>query len=79
MTIATLLKKKQKKLKLSTYKLATKLHISFVSVQRGLDASSRPNVRTAAKYAKLLGLSLAALEKKLGPTKARRRGKRSKR
>ena len=76
MPLAAMLKKKQKQLKLSAYQLAKKLRISFVSVQRVLDASSRPNVRTVAKYAKFLGVSAAALEKKLGPAKAR--GKRSK-
>ena len=80
MPLASMLKKKQKQLKLSAYQLAKKLRISFVTVQRVLDASSRPNVRTIAKYAKFLGLSAAALEKKLGPSKARGRavGKRSK-
>ena len=73
MTISALLIKKQKQLKLSTYQLAKKLRISLVSVQRVLAASSQPNVRTAGKYAKFLGLSLKALEKKLGPGKPRGR------
>lgn len=79
MPIAALLKKKQKQLKLSTGQLAKKLRISFVSVQRVLAASSRPNVRTAAKYAKFLGLTAAALEKKLGVSKPRGRAVRKKR
>jgi transcriptional regulator with XRE-family HTH domain len=72
MHLAALIKRRQKELRLSTYQLARDLRISFAAVQRVLDASSRPNVRTIGKYARFLGMSLGKLETRMAPAKPRR-------
>jgi ribosome-binding protein aMBF1 (putative translation factor) len=73
MSIASLLKRRQRELKLSTYELAHRLRISFVAVQRVLAASSQPNIRTASKYARFLGVSMGKLERMMEPRTRRRR------
>src|SRR3954464_4925062 len=73
MKLASLLKRRQRELRMSTYQLARHLRISFVAVQRVLAASSQPNVRTAGKYARFLGLSLEKLERMMRPRATRGR------
>jgi transcriptional regulator with XRE-family HTH domain len=62
MTIASALCSKQRRLGLSVPKLAKRLKVSIGTVYKTL-AGSRPNARTAKKFAKFLEMSV---EKVLG-------------
>lgn len=85
MTIATAVRAKQKQLKLSTFALAKKLKISYVSVKKVLAGASRPNRATLGKYASFLQvkpielaerlLGRAAAPKRKAKVKAKRKGK----